>query len=354
MAAPVLTALVAAASLQWGAAPVNQVVLEAPGYPAPHRLRHVFGVPEGSVLSRSEIRSGVQALVATGVVEDVVVNVEEGDGGAVIRVHVQPVSRVQSVSIVGLPSSETKQVRAALGLVTGAPFWVPVFEVALERARQGMVESGYPDVRLSPDLRFDAQTGGVAVTVLGELGNPVTVRLLEAPGLPLKPGELWAICRLKPAQRLTTANLEGARRRLAAYLRREGFWEAEVASPAVSEDAEGASVKLEVHGGPRYELDLEGLKRTKSLEQQALPFLRGEETFNETALDVVVERVRMFLQQDGRLLAKVQGEVIEKGNDRVLQLKVEAGPRTPVLAVRFPGLHSLPEKEVRQRVVAHP
>jgi outer membrane protein insertion porin family len=354
VAAPVLTALVAAASLHWGTVPVSKVVLEAPGYPAPHRLRHVFGVPEGSMLSRSEIRSGVQALVATGVIEDVVVNVEEDDDGAVIRVQVQPASRVQSVNIVGLPSSEKKQVRATLGLVMGAPFWVPVFEAALERARQGMVESGFPDARLSPDLVFSGQTSGVAVTVRGELGKPVTVRRLEAPGLPPKSGELWAICRLKTGQRLTTANLESARRRLAAHLRREGFWEAEVASPVVSEGAEGASVKLEVHGGPHYELDLEGLKRTKSLELQALSFVRGEETFSEAAVDVVVERVRMFLQQDGRLLAKVQGEVIEKGSERVLQLKVDPGPRTPVLAVRFPGLHSLPEKEMRQGVGAHP
>ncbi|OFV82632.1 MAG: hypothetical protein A2Y78_07185 [Acidobacteria bacterium RBG_13_68_16] len=354
MAAPILTVVLAAASLQWGATPVSKVELEAPGYHAPHRLRHVFGVPEGSALSRSEIRSGVQALLATGVVEDVVVTVEEGRDGAVIRVRVQPASRVQSVDIVGLPSSETKRVRAALGLVTEAPLWVPAFEAALERARQGMVENGYPDARLSPDLRFDVQNGVVAVTVGGELGTPQTFKLLEAPGLPLqlKPAELLALCRLGAGQRLTTANLEGARRRLAAYLRREGYWEAEVASPTVSGGADGATVELEAHAGPHYELELRGLKRTKSLEQQALPFLRGEETFNEAAVDVVAERVRMFLQQDGRLLAKVQGEVVQKGNDRVLRLQVDPGDRTPIIAVRFPGLHSLPEKELRQRVGA--
>jgi len=354
VAAPILTAVLAAASLQWGTAPVSKVELEAPGYPAPHRLRHVFGVPEGSTLSRSEIRSGVQALLATGVVEDVVVTVEEDGDGAVIRVKVQPASRVQGVDIVGLPSSETKRVRAALGLVTEAPLWVPAFEAALERARQGMVESGYPDARLIPDLRFDFQNGVVAVTVSGELGTPRTFKLLEAPGLPLqlKPAELLALCRLEAGQRLTTANLEGARRRLAAYLRREGYWEAEVASPTVSGGTDGATVTLEAHAGPHYELELGDLKRTKSLEQQALPFLRGEETFNEAAVDVVAERVRMFLQQDGRLLAKVQGEVIQKGNDRVLRLQVDPGDRTPIAAVRFPGLHSLPEKELRQRVGA--
>jgi len=127
VAAPILTAVLAAASLQWGAVPVSKVEIEAPGYPAPHRLRQAFGVPEGSSLSRSEIRSGVQALLATGVVEDVVVTVEEGGDGAMIRVRVQPASRVKSVKVVGLPSSEKKQLRAVLGLSLGAPLWVPAF-----------------------------------------------------------------------------------------------------------------------------------------------------------------------------------------------------------------------------------
>ena len=354
MAAPLLTALVAAASLQWATVPVEKVVLDVPGYPAPYRLRRVFGVWEGDALSRSEIRSGVRALLATGVVEDVVVEVEEGDVGATIRVLVQPASRVKDLTILGLPRSETKQVRATLALGTGAPLWVPGFEAALERARQSLADNGYPEARLSPDLAFDAPTGEVAVTVRGELGKPLTIHLLEAPGAPLKPEELWGPCKLKPGRRLTTANLERARRGLAAQLRREGFWEAEVASPALSETAEGASVKLDVRLGPHYELELDGLKRSKSLEVGALPFLRGDETFNEAAVEVVVERVRIFLQQDGKLLAKVQGEVIDKGSDKVLQLKVDAGPRTPILAVRFSGLRSLPERELHQRVGARP
>ncbi len=354
MAAPLLTALIAAASLQWGTVPVTKVVIDAPGYPAPYRLRRAFGVPEGSPLSRLEIRSGVQALLATGVVEDVVVEVEESEGGVTIRVLVQPVSLVRTVEVVGLPRPETKRVLATLGLAEEAPFWVPIFEGSLERARQGLADDGYPEARLEPDLHFDKQSGEVAVTVRGELGRPVTVRLLEVPDSPLTPEELWDICRLKPGKRLTTANLEVARRRLASYLRREGYWEAEVESPAVSPSAEGASVKFEARKGPHYELELEGLKRSRALEVEALPFLRGEDTFNDAAVDTVVGRVRMFLQQDGKLLANVQGEVVEKGRDRVLHLTVDAGPRTPILAVRFPGLHSLPEKELHQKVGARP
>ena len=352
MAAPLLTAFVAAASLRWGTVPVSKVVLEAPGYPRPYRLARVFGIPEGSMLSRSEIRAGVQALVATGTVEDVSVEVEETEGGAVLHVRVQTVTRLRKVTITGLASSQAKQVRSALGLTAGAPLWVPKFEAAVERARQGLADAGYPQARLSPELRFDREMGDVDVTVHGELGTPLTLLRLEAQGLPpgVKAGELWEICKLAAGQRLVAGRLEGAGRRLAAHLRRQGFWEAEVATPSVREGPEGATVQFEVRTGPHYELDLEGLKRTKSLEQQALPFLGGDETFNEAGLDVVIERVRVFLQQDGRLLAKVQGELRLADDGRVLKLKVEPGPKTPIQAVRFPGLHSLPASEMRQHI----
>lgn len=352
MAAPLLTAMIAAASLQWGQVPVSKVVLEAQGYPAPYRLRHAFGVPEGSVLSRSEIRAGVQALLATEAVEDVVVEVEQGEGGAVIRVLVQPASRIEAVEVLGLPRAEAKRVRAALGLVKGAPFWTQSFDAALDRARQDLVGEGYPEARLNPDLRFDKPSGQVVVMVHGELGRPLTARTLEAPGSGLGAGELWETCKLQPGRRLTSAALERARRGLASYLRQKGFWEAEVQSPAVSEGE--ASVRLEVRAGPRYELDLEGLKLSRGLKAEALPFLRGEESFNEAAVESVVERVRVFLQHDGRLLATVQGEVLEKGSTRVLKLKVNKGPTTPIQAVRFPGLHSLPAKELHQKVGARP
>ncbi|MGZ6097488.1 MAG: POTRA domain-containing protein, partial [Myxococcaceae bacterium] len=286
--------------------------------------------------------------------EDVVVEVEQGEDGAVIRVLVQPVSRIEAVEVLGLPRAEAKRVRAVLGLVKGAPFWTQSFEAALDRARQDLVGEGYPESRLTPDLRFDQPSGQVVVTVHGELGRPLTARTLEAPGSGLGAGELWEICKLQPGRRLTSAALERARRGLASYLRQNGYWEAEAQSPAVVESQGGASVTLGVRVGPRYELELEGLKLTRSLKAEALPFLRGEESFNEAAVESVVERVRVFLQHEGRLLATVQGEVIEKGNTRVLKLKVTEGPRTPIQAVRFPGLHSVPERDLHQKVGARP
>ena len=354
MAAPLLTAVLTAGAVAWGRVPVEKVVVEAPGVAAVYKLRHVFDVTEGTTLSRSEIRAGVQALVATGRVEDVVVDVAETEGGAVINVRIQPASLVRSLTIEGLPRAQKKVVRASLGLTVGAPLKVSELEAALARARQQLSDDGYPGAKLDPDLQFVTQDAEVIVTVRGDLGSPVTLREISAPGSTLDGAELLSVCRLSRGQRVTTAGLEGARRRLAEYLRKKGYWEAVVDTPAVAGGAEGATLSFAVQRGPHYALELEGLKLSGALETDALPFVRGDEPFSGAAVESVVRRIRIFLQHDGRLLAKVQGEVVERGDENVLRLSIDGGPRTPILAVRFPGLHSVPENDLKQRVGVRP
>ncbi|HUK13232.1 MAG TPA: BamA/TamA family outer membrane protein [Thermoanaerobaculaceae bacterium] len=340
------------APLVWKPVPVARVVVDAPGATDLAELKRAFGIREGGALSRAEIRAGVQAVMATGAVEDVRVEVAIDDAGAAIVVHVASASRVREVVVSGLPRRERKRVIAALALRRGEPLHVEAFETALDNARHGLVEDGFPRARLDPDLSFTSVPAEVAVAIRGELGTPLLLAAAAAPGSALAGEELLKSCGLKPGQRLTSASLESARKRLATRLRRDGYWEAEVDSPVVSEDARGATLTFGVVRGPAFTLALEGVKRTRSFEEDALPFVRGEEAFNESGLDLVEDRVRATLQQQGRLLVEAKAEVSGAGDARVLHLKVKPGPMTPIVAVRFPGAVSVPAKELRERVGA--
>ena len=353
MATPLLSAL-AAAILGWGTVPVAQVVVDAPGVADGEYLRGVFGISTGSVLSRTEIRSGVEALLATGQVEDAVVDVDQTANGAVIRVRVQPASRVTGVGVRGAPEREAKRVQAALGLSKDAPLRIGPFEAALERARQMLRDGGYPRSVIEPDLEFNGGSASVAVFLEVRLGTPLTVRKVSAPGAELEMGKLWQVCHLVPGMVLTSQDRETARRRLTEFLRREGFWEAEVDSAQVSEGAEGATVAFAVQRGPHWELRLEGLKRSKAVEIEALPFVRGDETFSEAALESVLTRLRTYLQRQGRLLAKIEGSVTQVAGGKVLVLTAAPGPLTPIRSVTFPGAHTLPERQMRERIGARP
>lgn len=351
MAAPLLTGLLCAA-LSWGQTPVREVRLDAPGATEPGRLKAVFGVEPASPLSREEIRAGVQALLATGTVEDVAVTVEEGPDGAVIHLDVQVASLVQSVAIDGLPYWARRELETRLALVIGAPLRVTHFVNDLQRAEAALHGRGYPDARLEPDLSTDVTAGTVRVAVHGVLGVPRAFGELQAPGSGLTPQELLKVSGLRPGVPLSEGRLEGARRRLERHLRASGFWEAEVDGPRLEPAGRFMTVVLDVAKRAQYRLDLSGVRNVKELGTEALPFLRGEEPFSDSALDLITNDLRVGLQQQGFLRAKVDLRLAEDSGGRILHVVVDRGERLPIVAVRFPGAVSIPLATLRARVGA--
>jgi len=351
VAAPLLTGLLCAA-LSWGQTPVREVRLDAPGAADPERLKVVFGVEPPSPLSREEIRAGVQALLATGTVEDVAVTVEDGPDGAVIHLEVQAASLVQSVAIDGLPYRARRELETQLALVIGTPLHVTHFVNDLQRAEAALRSRGYPDARLEPDLSADVTAGTVKVAIHGVLGVPRAFGELQAPGSGLTPQELLKVSGLRPGVPLGEGRLEGARRRLERYLRASGFWEAEVDSPRLEPAGRLMTVVLDVAKRAQYRLDLSGVRNVKELGTDALPFLRGEEPFSDSALDLIANDLRVALQQQGFLRAKVDLRLAEDPGGRVLRVVVDRGERLPIVAVRFPGAASIPEATLRARVGA--
>jgi len=354
MAAALLIASLASASLPWGQVTVASVKIEAKPMADITRLGEAFGVKEGDKLSRWELRAGVQALIATGRVDDVVVAVEVGDEGASVDVRVDMAFRVSDVDVSGLPRSFRKRVAAMLELTPGQALRMPAFEASVVRATQLLRDEGYPEARLDPNLQFDPEMATVHVRVAGDLGKATIVTGLAAEGAALRAQELWDVCGFDVGDRLTVAKIEQARRRLERQLQRRGYWEAEVDRPTVSQQVTGAQLNMKVRPGPRYELKLAGVKRSKALEQEALPFLRGDERFNPALTEIVTTRLQQFLQRQGHLLARVSAEVRQDGDQSVLDIRVTLGPQLRVTAVRFPGLVSVPAKTIKERIGVRP
>ena len=205
---------------------------------------------------------------------------------------------------------------------------------------------------LDPTLDFDVRAGTVRVTVAATLGEPLVVRELRAPGAGLDTAALWERTRLDPGERASSSRLDLARRRLLGSLRRDGFWESEVEAAAITRVGRGIVASFAVEKGPCWDLALEHLERSKGLEQEALVFLRGEEPFSEAALELTVTRVRSYLQRQGRLLSTVSGEIADGGGCRTLTLRVDNVAKTPIRAVRFPGLTAIDPATLRERIGA--
>lgn len=335
----------------WGKVKVARVELVAPGLSGLDEARSILGVKVGDVLSRVELRAGVQALIASGQIEDAVVTVEPLDDGVAVLVKASVASRVRTVRVHGLSRRLTRPLVAQLDLPIGRPVRVAYLETVLDRATQFLRDEGYPEARLEPDLAFDVTGGSVDVTVTATLGPAAKAGSIRIDGFEMSETEAWKSTGLKPDGRLTVGRLESARRELTRRLQRRGFWETEVDSP-IREGEGGRVLRFPVRPGARYTLDLTGIRRNKALEKEALGFVRGDEPFSEVGLDDVTRRVRTHLQRIGRLLARVDARVEVRGDEKVLHLVVVEGPRLPIRAVRFPGVTSVPAALLEERVGA--
>ncbi len=354
MAAPVLSCALVAASLAWGSTPVQEVIVQAPGASSLKGLRQYFGLAPGAPLSRMEIRRGVHALIASGQVEDVVVEVEERLGGAVVIVKAQMASRIARVEVTGLARRHERLVRDAMDLSAGETLRVAALQHAERRAVAALKADGYPEAELDTSLDFDRQGETVAVRVAGRAGPRLLAGKVEAPGAGLDPASLWKATRLRPGARLSQRLLAEARAALLRHLRRAGFWEAEVGQPRVTGPPKEATVTIDVERGPHYRLELRGERLTKVMRREALPFLDGAEGFGATELDGAVAALRRWAQRRGHLLAAVEGVIVEGEDGRVLRLEASFGPRLRIADVRFPGAPAGAEARLRAAVAVRP
>jgi outer membrane protein insertion porin family len=333
---------------------VSEVAVEAPGARDTAYLRSVFGIEAGEVLSRAAVRRGVQALLATGEIEDVVVTVDDRDGALSLTVRAQVALRLRSLDVVGLSGKPERIVRQALTLALGAPLRVADFEQRLSAAERAVrEEQGYPEAILEPEIDFSIAEGEVTVRVVGQLGPPRVVREVTVEGAVIDRSEVWKVCGLDEGQRLGSGSAAGARRRLAEHLRRDGYWRADVEPPEVVPRGDGVALRLVVDLGPRYRLEAEGIKLDKALAREALLFLSGEEPFEEVALDSYVRATRLYLQREGRLLAEVTMDLTEEAGERVVRLVARRTERKRIEGVRLLGTLPVPADQLSARIGVH-
>lgn len=336
-------------AVPWGRLPLQEVRIVAPAE-VRARAAELLAFQPGEVITRPDVRAGVQALLASGEFLAATVRAWTTAEGLLLEVEALPAERVKQVRIEGMPGVLRRRVEAIIGLSPGAVLDHGALAAALEEARRVVRAAGYPDAELEVEMNSADAGLWVLVRVSATLGAPLTLAGVEAPGSNLHGQRLEQVTLLRPGVILTDVRLERARRRLAAHLRRQGWWAAEVRVPRIERGERGAVVRLEVDRGPRYQLELSGVKLSKAMAEAALPFVRGGEPFEEGDLDSVLGRLARHLQEQGRLLATVGGEVRGAGDERVVRLTVDRIEKRPIRAVRFAALRDFDEARLREKV----
>lgn len=349
MATALLVLALVQAEIPWGRAPLHELRVVASAE-TKGRVENLLALTPGQLVTRMDVREGVQALLASGEFVDAVVRARLTSRGVVLEVEVVPAERVGKVHFEGLPRPLRQRVAGVLGLSPGAVLDRLALDTALSEARRAVRAAGYPDATLEVQMEPTPEQVATGVRVVAQLGAPLVLTRLVAPGSLLPSQELEEIVRLRPGAILSDERLEQARRRLATHLRRRGWWAADVRPPRVEPSDSGTTVILEVDRGPRYRLELSGLQASKPLLEAALPFVRGGEPFEESDLEALLTRVSRHCQGEGRLLATVTGEVIGGQDERILRIAVKGTEKRPIREVQFLGVSGISAQALRERI----
>lgn len=236
--------------------PLDSVQVETLGDLWPERLS-VQQVRPGEIVSTELVRRALRELSETGRFADLEAELLEEQGRVILALWVRPRRLIADVRIQGSPLEEGEAFRA-LELGKQAEVTESILERATERVRLAHVRAGFPDARVSFQVRDTDDPKRVMLYVQVEPGAPQLIRELR---ILVRPSP--AHPRLHPVldefpvragHRQDEARLKLAVEELTQALILAGFYEAEVELDFPARDV----VELRLHAGPHFSFRMEG------------------------------------------------------------------------------------------------
>jgi outer membrane protein insertion porin family len=335
--------------------PVAAVHVEGGDLPEAEALGYV-DVHAGERLSLAAVRRSVKRLYLLGLFGQVRVTALPAPGGEGIELtfHLQLKTRVRKLEIVGAEAIPETDLLRLCRLQRGEEYdhWklkssaADMLTLAHRRGYRAAriissAESdGGRDVRVSFFVQEGEPTRVARVELGGETGVPAA-RLREEVGL--EAGDV-----------LDLDVLEGAEKRLLAFLRAEGFLAAQVTVPRMDGDRPAAAevVALDVRAGPRVTLAVEGaeaFREKRLLEEVDLKEGLGLATFQ---LRDQAEHIAEFYRRHGHARVRVVPRLARDDHRRELRVtfQVVEGPRVEVAQITFEGNRVFSDAELRAYV----
>ena len=334
-AALALVAIAALAAVAGGEEYVQDVRIEAADA---DRLERFVGLVPGRPPDPEAIRHAVELMHATGLYEDVRVEVErtEGEEGVTLVFRPRPAPLLAEIRVEGDDELSAGDVRRVTRLRPGEPLWPARLDragrdAALELARRGHLEALVnAQTRPGPagafavfEVRSGPRVHVASASVTGTEGVPdVSLDDLVRP----RPGDVYVRERADEAA-------EAMRRRLA----RHGRWRAEVAlQERYSPGPARMSIVFRANPGPRMEVEVSGASVPGSLLEDVRQLLRDGGA-GPDALEAGAERIESHLRRLGHREASVRARVEARPWGDAVVYDAAPGPRAFVGSVEVRG-----------------
>jgi outer membrane protein insertion porin family len=314
------------------------------------------GLMEGAVLTRSGLKTAVQALYDTGGFAEIAVNAVPKDGSTDLEFRLRPALFFNRFTIRGGADLGGSSVMEALSLPVGARF----SETSLEEARQQVLklaaERGYYQAQVDAAWKRDGESVRVDVVFRMQLGHLARIQSLRIAGVP--PQEETSIRKklhFKEGDAYARDRFAKSMDSLKSMLMDRGFLGAETQWKETYHVADNSiAIDVSIANFGQVRIGVEGFKIPKDQLRRLLPMLSGEGV-NAELIDEGIYNLRDFLEGRGYLESAVS--VFESGDtagERLLRYTVERGRKVMVREVQFRGNHAISASDLMNAVQIRP
>jgi outer membrane protein insertion porin family len=267
---------------------------------------------------------------------------------------------IDSIEIVGKPSTSRADLLRRLGLTRGAPYQPDALSARIDRYIAGRRKVGYYEAKLVATPAFADGDRIANLTLTVAPGPHVRVVFM---GDPIPSDRRTELVPIEREGSVDEDLLEDSTNRIVDYLRGQGYRDA-VAPHSRVESGDELRITFDVKRGPGYRVDRVDLSGNRSVPLADLEpalRLRAGEPFAQSKLDADLSMIEDLYRRRGFAAATAQPtEEPEPAGPGAavmslrVQIAINEGPRTLVSVVRIQGNASLPETTLKEGLGSQP
>jgi outer membrane protein assembly complex protein YaeT len=328
------------------------VVLE--GAALPEAALALVEVEKGDQFSRETVRRSIKQLFALGTFSDIKVEARPDGEGVSLVFRLFPRVVVSDVRFEGLAgvltdsSGVESSLRQEWNVRLGEPLEIEALESAAERMTEELRRRGFLWARVEPEASFQSPEAVVIFHVEPNLRARLSELTVEGVDERVASHVRRRVA-LRRGSRYSRAALELAIEGLESEWRSRGYYQAQVDYVESPDSSGSVAIGLRPRIGPKVEIEVEGADFDERRLSKLVPVFE-ERRFTEDLVEESRANLQDRLRERGYRDARVEVERVSLADGRRLKLRfiAEPGSRYRVRSLRFEGLVSIPEAEVRE------
>ncbi|MDQ3031369.1 MAG: BamA/TamA family outer membrane protein [Myxococcota bacterium] len=335
---------------------IVEIEVEGGGLP---RDLEPLGIETGTELDRSTIRGAIERLLATGRWADVQIEATPREGGIALHVRLTPRIVITRIELHGNAAIDDDEILQTLRVREGGEIEAGALPGLSAAARELYATRGWVRAEIALSLRdTDDPARKVLIAQVRE-GEPLRVRAVEWDGVASGHDDVaLEALGLGEGDVLDRRRLEEGVRAVQTRLRERGWLEARVDEPELQPASGGVVLRIPVHLGRHYRVEMHGHEPVDPDTVNAVLQL-ADEPLTEPVLAGIRSRVIELYRRHGFHHAEVEvvrtldPRRIDQPRAALLTIGIEPGEQLHVSGVSFPGASHFEPDFLRDQIESY-